>query len=653
MKVYLELKFFFLLACCFIWIFDINAQNATIDSLSLAFKKETNPEKRIELYAQIARENKELNLNSALLYIDTLESISRSANSIKGQATAIEMRGSVYKDQGQYEKALGIFKQALSLEIKINNPKGISKAYNDIGATFSELYKVDSAVINYLKSIEICEKNNDWSGVASIYGNLGNLYSDQKAHDKAIEYLLKALKIRQEHGEEKKCIYTYNNLAVAYGTKGDIPNAIDCSNKGVALALKYDNKFAAGVILGGMCHLLQKEGKNEEAIPYCEKSIQYLEETKHEKNLVFPLVNLATVYNALKKYDKALSYAKKGYSIMTSAKLIDPLEVYYEEMANAYEGLGNTKEALFWFKKFMVLDDSLFKSENVKNLGEIDTKYQTQKKETEIAKQKLEIAQQQSSLFRQKTWIFGLVGGILLLSILAFLYYNRLKLKQKALLDEAIIKEQKLGLNAVIEAQETERKRIAKDLHDGIAQELVALHLGVSALKHKLSKTSPEEAKVLEELSGQLNDSCIEVRNISHTMMPPTLEQHGLAPSLELLLRNTFQHTNLHFEFDCKDVPANLDEKVKIGVYRIAQELLNNIVKHAQAAQVWVKLFKSENKLVLRIEDNGKGFDFEQARSKASMGLLNILTRVSTLDGVFSFEPSSTQGAVSIIKIPI
>lgn len=653
MKVYLQLRVFLFIASYFILLSDNEAQNAVIDSLRLLYNKESNVEKRIKLYLEISQENKEINLASALLYADTLEALSKTANSIKGQAMAIELRGSIIKDQGHYDKALEIFKKALSLDLKINNIKGISKAYNDIGATFSELYKPDSAVVYYLKSIEINEKNGDWSNVAAVYSNLGSLFSDQKAHDKAIGYLLKALKIRQEHGEEKKCIYTYNNLAVAYGTKGDIPNAIDCSNKGVALALKYENKFAAGVILGGLCHLLQKEGKSEEAIPYCEKSIQYLEETKHEKNLVFPLANLATVYNALKKHDKALSYAKRGYSIMTSLNLIDPMEVYYEEMANAYEGLGNAKEALFWFKKYIALDNSLFRSENVKNLADIDTKYQTQKKETEIAKQKLEITQQQSSLFRQKTLIFGLVGGILLLSILAFLYYNRLKLKQKALLDEAIIKEQKLGLNAVIEAQETERKRIAKDLHDGIAQELVALHLGVSALKHKLSKTAPEEAKELEELSGQLNDSCTEVRNISHTMMPPTLEQHGLAPSLELLLRNTFQHTNLQFEFDSNDVPANLDEKVKIGVYRIAQELLNNIVKHAQAAQVWVKLFTSDNKLVLRIEDNGKGFDFEKERMKASMGLLNILSRVNTLDGVFSFEPSNTNGAVSIIKIPI
>ena len=653
MRTYIPGKSISLFLLLFLLSIGVTGQTAVIDSLRNLYTKEKDTEKRLKLFYFIGKENKELNLESAFKYADTLEKLSKTAGSLSGQALALELRGSSYKDSGKLDNAIELFYRTLELESKNKNQKGIAKAYNNLGATYADLYKHDSAVVNYLKSIDVSEKSGDWSSVASGYSNLGNVYVNQQSYAKGIGYLEQALKIRLEHGEEKKCIYTYNNLSVAYSNKGDIPKALEFAKKGVELAIKYDNKFLAGVLLGGICHLYLEAKKGNEAIPYCEKSIAYLEEAKRDKNLVFPLVNLAAAYNLLNQPEKSLIYSKKGYDIMLKSKLIDPLGVYYEEMGKSYEKLGNVKEAIIWYKKLMILNDSLFKVANVKNLAEIDTKYQTQKKETEIATQKLKITQQEGSLFRQRTWIIGLFSSIILIGLLAFLYYNRLRLKQKAILDAAIIKEQKLGLNAVIEAQDAERKRIAKDLHDGIAQELVALHLGMSALKHKLAKTSPNDANDLNELSQQLNDSCTEVRNISHTMMPPTLELHGLAPSLELLLRNTFQHTTLHFEFDCIDVPANLDEKVKIGIYRIAQELLNNIVKHAQAAEVWVKLFSAENSLVLRIEDNGKGFDYEDARMKGSMGLLNILSRVNTLNGVFSFEPAAKRGAVSVVKIPI
>ena len=114
------------------------------------------------------------------------------------------------------------------------------------------------------------------------YSNLGNLYVDQKIYDRGIEMLEKALKIRLDLGEEKKAVYTYNNLAVAYGSKGDLEKALEYSQKGIDLALKQGNKFVAGVILGGMCHLMNEKKRNEEAIPLCEQSIRYLEEAKRK-----------------------------------------------------------------------------------------------------------------------------------------------------------------------------------------------------------------------------------------------------------------------------------------------------------------------------------------------------------------------------------
>ncbi|MBK7939087.1 MAG: tetratricopeptide repeat protein [Lewinellaceae bacterium] len=284
----------------------VDAQHALLDSFRLVLQKETDPVKKADIYYEIALEAMEMDLDVAFRCADTLESMSKSARYPIGQARAMGIRGTASKDKGDFEAAMRIFKDELAFRRKIEDPKGLGKVYNNIGATFGDLYQPDSAVTYYLKAVDIYEKLGDHTNIASAYSNIGNLYRDQKAHDKAITYLEKALKIRLEHGEEKKSIYTYNNLAVAYGSKGDLDKAMEYSNKGVEIALKYGNKYVAGVILGGICHLLHKQGRNREAIPFGERSVEYLEAVNRKANLVFLLVNLAGVYNTLGQPEVAL-----------------------------------------------------------------------------------------------------------------------------------------------------------------------------------------------------------------------------------------------------------------------------------------------------------------------------------------------------------
>ncbi|MFZ1256374.1 MAG: sensor histidine kinase [Saprospiraceae bacterium] len=626
------------------------AQQALSDSLRNLYSLEKDPSKQLELYHSIAKEAIRINLEEGSIYADTLDQLAKKTNTLKAQAISINFRGRIAKEKGSFEEALKLLYMDLSIREKLNDKFGIALSYNDLGSTYADLYKADSAISYYLKAVEIFDQLKEYSNLASAYSNIGSLYSDQKAHEKAISYLQKALKIRLEHGEEKKCMFTYNNLCVAYGsmegTPENIEKAIEYANKGVAIALKYHNLYVAGVIEGGLCHLLLKKSKYKEAIQYCNASIQKLETAKRSLNLVFPYVNLASVYNKMNQPDSALKYAQKGYVIMEEKHLVDPLEVYYEEFANAYEQKGNHKEALVWFKKFMTLDDSLFKAENVKNLADVETKYQSEKKEKEL------IVQRETN-FKQRTWLIGLAVSIFVILIFSYLFYNRYRLKQNQTLQEAIIKEQKLGLNAVIEAQEAERKRIAKDLHDGIAQELVALKLGFDHLYRKVEHSIPNEAIKLGELSVQLNETCTELRNISHVMMPPTLETKGLVPSLQMLLRNTIEQTGIKTQFEHFDLPDRMDPKTELGLYRITQELLHNILKHARAKNIFLQLYKAGNNLILRIEDDGMGFDFNEAKQKGSMGLLNILSRVNTLEGSYFSERGDQLGTISTIRIPL
>lgn len=643
MKRNAQVLVFVLLGAC-----SLSAQDKQlIDSLYRAYNAERDPKEKIELLYQIADEVEDTGKPDEIFrYADSLEWLSKAVRHPKGFARAYEIRGRGHERKGEHARALSYFQQQLALLTQLDEPEGQARALTCIGSMWHELDANDSAVVYHLRAMEIKERLGKMGDVATSLANIANAYSDLKAYDKAIEMLQRALYLRRELGEEKRTMFTLNNLAVAYGRKGDFERSMAYADTGIAVALKYNNKLVAGVICGGMGHVLNGLERHEESIVWCERSLAYLREINRESNMVFPLCNMAVAHIGLRQYAKALEVNQRGWAIMQKLKLLEPLDEYHKNFADAYAGLGDYQNAFQWYKTYSTREDSLAEKDNLKKVANIEAKYNIEKKERELSEQRAEN-------FRQKVALFSLLAVLLTTLVLGYLFYNRYRLRKKAELDAAIIREQKLGLNAVIEAQEAERKRIARDLHDGIAQELVALKLGFDAMGRRIRKLAPDESPLLSDLGEQLDASCTELRGIAHTMMPPTLEQQGLAPSLEILLRHTLQHAGVEARFHAHDLPMQLDDKTEIGLYRIAQELLNNVVKHARAAKVLVELFQSDNKLVLRVADDGMGFDFEAARSRGTMGVLNILSRVSALGGEFVSERGRPKGTVAMVRVPI
>ncbi|MEP7323609.1 MAG: sensor histidine kinase [Saprospiraceae bacterium] len=627
--------------------------SSAVDSLRKIYLNETDGIKKAEAYFNLVKSLEDKNIELLPPAADTLESLSKENKYQKGIAQSMHLRAWYYSETGNRDSAALLYHRELSIYLTLHDSSGMAATYNNIGSNYRQAYQPDSAIPYLLKAVDLNLKLKQYKNVASGYANLGNLFSDQKLHEKGIEYLKKALAIRLEYGDEKGSPFTYNNIAVAFGTNGQLDSAFYYSKKGIDVALKFENYFVAGVIEGGLAHLYNEQNKYPEAIAFASKSLEYLQKVNRKANMVFPYINLATAYNRLNQPQKALEYAGQGYKIMKDLDLISPMEVYYEEMAKSYELLGHDKESLIWFKKFMQLDDSLFKSENTKNLADAEAKYQNQKKENELTSQRLNLAHQSNKILKQRIWITGMVIGLLFLVIFSILYFNRYRLKKQTELDAAVIQEQKQGLEAIIAAQEEERKRIAKDLHDGVAQELVALKLGFNLLELKINSKSTIHPEQVSTLSKQLDETTTEVRNIAHLMLPPTLEHQGLGPTLELLLANTLKNAGIDYKINIAGLSAGLNDKIEIGIYRIAQEIINNIIKHAHAKHVLFYLTLAGNILTLTVQDDGQGFNEQGIHQRSSMGLLNIVSRVATLGGTYKFENAEPHGTNSIVIIPI
>lgn len=208
-------------------------------------------------------------------------------------------------------------------------------------------------------------------------------------------------------------------------------------------------------------------------------------------------------------------------------------------------------------------------------------------------------------------------------------------------------------INALHKGQEQERKRISKELHDGLGQQLAAAKMLLGAFETDLGNLGKENQKLYYNALITLDGAIKEARNIAHNLVPYLLEGKGLVPAIEQLCKNISPNEILQFKFRHWGMKARVNPQVEIGIFRVLQELISNIMKHAHASQVDIMLKQHKNKIILEVEDNGIGFQgsFEEMQLNG-IGLRNITSRVKGLRGKITLDSSEKQGTAVIIEIP-
>ena len=269
--------------------------------------------------------------------------------------------------------------------------------------------------------------------------------------------------------------------------------------------------------------------------------------------------------------------------------------------------------------------------------------FEAEKRELVINEQQAQLEADRLTLQNRNRAILALIFGLFGLAVLAWSIVQRNRRKAEREKDRLLLESREASIKAVLTAQEEERQRIAKDLHDGIVQQLGGLKLG---LQKELTENS-EGSRLLD----LLDDSTKQLRDLSHRMMPKALKEFGLIPAMEDMLNNSLGNAGIAFDFEHHGMDRRLPEHVEITLYRIAQELINNVIKHSAAQAVSVQVIQMRGNAILIVEDDGKGFDSKQ--KEGGIGLMNISSRLDTVDGTVNFDASPGGGTLATVRIPI
>jgi signal transduction histidine kinase len=237
--------------------------------------------------------------------------------------------------------------------------------------------------------------------------------------------------------------------------------------------------------------------------------------------------------------------------------------------------------------------------------------------------------------------------------IILFLLYNRYRLRQNNRYQKELNRQQNELFNTIAATQDQERKRIAQDLHDSLGSILSAAKLKLSALKDTGSAVPASQAEKYQAAMQLLDEASAELRNISHNIMPAALSKLGLVAALRNLINHITSHSGIQFSFSSHDFDQRIDEQAEMSIYRIVLELINNIVKYAAASRVTVQLIRYPDYINLSVEDNGRGFDYQDTvHARKGIGLENILSRVGYLKGKINIDTAPGRGTSVIIDIP-
>lgn len=611
--------------------------------LLMAQKKDPEIEELLTKY----RSNLNENLDSSMYYINKVKIVSEKKDNQFYLSKGYYGIGYCFYKKGEVQKAQKYIYAAIPIALKSDNFQTLALAYNQLGLIKNNDSDYQTAIKLFLKSLKISEKNG-LSEKSFALKNLGNLFLSQNDTVQAIKYYQEDYQYTKDKNLVPEQFGSCNNLGLIMRKKNPAL-ALEYFKKALSIAQKLDNKRWQYDIYINLSVLLMSDNqfKNfNQTLSYL-NSAKLLIEDIGDPNLYFLYYyNLGGYYYKKKQYPEAINYYLKAEKTAENTEI--PLDYKISLMDDLSTVLEKNKEyekAYHYQKTYHKLQDSIFSTEKVNNINEIITKYEVGKKNDQI-----QILNKQKELQEKKNKLVVITSLLSIFILIGLLYfgYKRSQFQKKLNRQEKekILKEQELKeMSALINGQNIERNRIAKDLHDGVAGDLAGIKLLLAKENTYLKNEN------LQKIQENLSEVFQEIRKISHNLSINNIKEKTLKNLLSDL-KDSYQQRN-EFSFDVYIYPENaiddLDEIKKLNIYRILQELLHNISKHAKASEVELSINRHHNDMNIIVADNGVGFDIY----KKGIGLKNIEERLKIISGEMNIQSEMNKGTSVIIDIKL
>lgn len=564
----------------------------------------------------------------------------------KGKAVSLMRIGLLYQDKGDHKKSKAILFRVYNTTKGLDYGNDFKVVLNNaIGSVYTFMGNNDSAILFLFRALDVYEtqKFRDSGLLVTTYSNLGTAWMQKGNVPVALRYQKQAESLVFQLKDSISMISVLASLGVTYLVKKDSLKAMDYFDAALKISLRK-----------------QRSVRNLQFLYYMIGNVQQdrLTATRYYKNaleLDTTTALCASIYQGLGstsyfmgRYEEAEKYYLMSQAICEAQNLVIQRRANYYTLSLIYNAMGRYKAAFEYHVAYAALNDSLLDVANTIAVNNLDVKYRTAEKDRKLAEQKLLLAQKEGTIYRNRiVWVlvFTISGGGVFFLIAR--YRNQQKMALKTL--ENLQQNQEIErLQYKMNGEEVERNRIARELHDGVSVLLTATQMTYSSLGKENQGIA--DTDTYREVSGLLQQTSREVKAITHNLIPDLLIQESLPSAIKSFCDLIQKRYQLKIEVQTYGTFNRKGSMFNHTIYRIVQELIHNIVKHARASLVRLQMTHHNGLLQLTIEDNGIGFKQEQ--SPVGMGMANLSTRIQELKGQLTFVSKVNQGTVVEIEIP-
>lgn len=601
--------------------------NRIKESLSIAAKlTATNPDSAVQILLQAITQSRRISFE-------------------KGAMEGYTKVGYLYNRLGRYDQAITCFGEALKLSHSSSDKANI---YNGIAGSYNFLNDTDKSIYYYIEAIRNVQKTEQKGYLhINIYHNLSTLLIQSGRYEKAERYIDEAFGYLNAMDKNQKMTAKLLNVkgVCVFSISHDLPKSLHYIDSAIAISEKNHVVETLHPALVNKGTLLVESGMAALAIPVFIRAKEMV--LNNDVNLNDEIGTISALGNAYLKINKfkeaetELKYAWQFATFLPKEKLF-----LSKQLAALYTEMQDYKLSNYYKDIYIGLSDSIYQVSLAEKVEEMETRFRTLEKDKNIAKQNEKLLLQQEQLTQKNFWILVIsFGSMLGLGSLGFVIFRN---RQKAKLKER--NKEIDRLQAIIEGEESERQRLAQELHDGIKSQLT----GVKAYLISLGNIFPQivTADVYENTKQTLDSAAADLIKITHNLLPNELHKYGLIEALKIFINTMARGTDIKFEFQAYGQFTSIAPTVNLYLYRIIQELVHNIIKHSGATDAVILLNKSEAGIVLNVEDNGKGFDLLSHKNDG-IGLQSIQHRTKALKGEMIIESTASSGSVFTISIPL
>jgi len=619
--------------------FYVQSQNATAIIDKLKAELQTNPDKKrtAVIYSDLTWYYSTVSIDSALVNGQKAIQASQALGDSTLIAQVFSDVGAVYFRKGDFENSKLNYLKAYNIRKARNDHKGLAKIINNLGNIYEKTQQYKPAMASFLEALQYFESINDQKNIHITKGNIGLILLKIKNYDKAFSYISEVVNYQQINNSTEELCVSCLNLGNVYLQLKDTSNALKMYEKSIQACTTVGNKKGLASGYNNIAAIKTEQKKSKDALALYAKSAKARQELNSDLDKANFDLNLAKEYIAKKDYITAKKLLLAVENVFDKTKRNSNLITNYKSLIDVYSHLNEPDSVNAYVNKLMSLNVVLLENTVIKQTAELETKYQTAKKEKLLLQKENEAKEQRTLLLRISALAF-------LIALLGLIFYRQQHTKRKQEAREFALRTEIAEIETQNMLQE-QRISISCDLHDNIGSHLTFIISSINNLMFKYKNQNDALVEQLRKIEAFAAETIAELRDTIWAMDVVNFQFDDLKNRLIGFIekqKSVNPDFKIEFEVDeSKSLPL-LNSFAGITIYRIIQEFTNNTLKHANASKIIISINQGNDLLHIKLNDNGKGFDMETC--SRGHGLYNMEKRCQELNGEIEMQSEPGKG---------